>query len=148
MDRHLTPDQLESLKEIFALFDYSGNGRIEAKELGTMLRALGQNPTEAEVQDVIAEVDVDGSGRLDLQEFINMMAGELRDTDVVGEAEDAFEWFDRDHDGGVSATDLAEAAADLGEDVTKGDIKEMVREADLDDDGKISKDSLKALVLT
>lgn len=113
-----------------------------------MLRALGQNPTEAEVQDVIAEVDVDGSGRLDLQEFLNMMAGELRDTDVVGEAEEAFEWFDKDKDGGIGAGDLAAAAAELGEAVTKGDLAEMVREADLDDDGKISKDSLKALVLT
>lgn len=40
-------------------------GRLDAKALGTVLRALGQNPTQAEVQDIIAEVDSDGSGMLD-----------------------------------------------------------------------------------
>lgn len=76
-------------------------GRIDAKELGVILRALGQNPTPAEVQDIIAEVDSDGSGKMDLQEFLNMMAGSLRDTDHQEEVRQVFTMFDKDHNNQV-----------------------------------------------
>ena len=47
-------------KEAFALFDKDGDGSITTKELGTVMRSLGQNPTESELQDMINEVDADG----------------------------------------------------------------------------------------
>lgn len=34
-------------KEAFSLFDKDGDGTITTKELGTVMRSLGQNPTEA-----------------------------------------------------------------------------------------------------
>lgn len=50
-------------KEAFSLFDKDGDGTITTKELGTVMRSLGQNPTEAELQDMINEVDADGKIR-------------------------------------------------------------------------------------
>ena len=47
-------------KEAFRIFDKDGDGTISTKELGTVLRSLGQNPTEAELQDMITEVDANG----------------------------------------------------------------------------------------
>ena len=51
---------LPEFKEAFSLFDKDGDGTITTKELGTVMRSLGQNPTEAELQDMINEVDADG----------------------------------------------------------------------------------------
>ena len=42
------------------MFDKDDDGTITTKELGTVMRSLGQNPTEAELQDMINEVDADG----------------------------------------------------------------------------------------
>ena len=49
-------------------------GTISTKELGTVMRSLGQNPTEAELRDMINEVDADGTGTLDFPEFLTLMA--------------------------------------------------------------------------
>ena len=46
------------------MFDKDGDGTITTKELGTVMRSLGQNPTEAELQDMINEVDADGKGQM------------------------------------------------------------------------------------
>uniref|UniRef100_A0A5F8H990 EF-hand domain-containing protein n=1 Tax=Monodelphis domestica TaxID=13616 RepID=A0A5F8H990_MONDO len=57
MADQLTEEQITEFKEAFSLFDKDGDGTITTKELGTVMRSLGQNPTEAELQDMINEVD-------------------------------------------------------------------------------------------
>lgn len=51
---------LVEFKEAFSLFDKDGDGTISSKELGTVMRSLGQNPTEALLQEMVNEVDADG----------------------------------------------------------------------------------------
>ena len=50
-----------------------GNGSISSKELGVAMRSLGQNPTEQELQDMVNEVDIDGSGTIDSAEVCRRM---------------------------------------------------------------------------
>ena len=47
-------------KEAFSLFDKDNDGTITTKELGTVMRSLGQNPTESELEDMINEADMNG----------------------------------------------------------------------------------------
>ena len=49
------------LREAFSLFDKDGDGTITNKELGTVMRSLGQKPSESELREMINEVDVDGA---------------------------------------------------------------------------------------
>ena len=77
MANQLTDEQVEEFKEAFHLFDKDGDGNITAKELGTVMRSLGQNPTIAELQDMITEVDVDGNGTIDFTEFLSMMSKKM-----------------------------------------------------------------------
>ena len=70
----LTEEQIAEFKEAFSLFDKDGDGTITTKELGTVMRSLGQDPTEAELQDMINEVDANGNGTIDFPEFLTMMA--------------------------------------------------------------------------
>uniref|UniRef100_A0A6Q2X9B2 Calmodulin 1b n=1 Tax=Esox lucius TaxID=8010 RepID=A0A6Q2X9B2_ESOLU len=84
---------LTEFKEAFSLFDKDGDGTITTKELGTVMRSLGQNPTEAELQDMINEVDADGNGTIDFPEFLTMMARKMKDTDSEEEIREAFRSF-------------------------------------------------------
>ena len=102
----LTEEQIAEFKEAFSLFDKDGDGTITTKELGTVMRSLGQNPTEAELQDMINEVDVDGNGTIDFPEFLSLMARKMKDTDTEEELIEAFKVFDRDGNGLISAAEL------------------------------------------
>ena len=48
------------LKEAFSMFDKDGDGAISANELTTVMRSLGMNPTENEIVEIMAELDIDG----------------------------------------------------------------------------------------
>nr|XP_010939940.1 calmodulin isoform X1 [Elaeis guineensis] len=78
MAQHLTDEQIAKFKEVFSLFDKDGDGLITAKELDTVMRSLGQNPTEAELVDMINEVDADQNGAIDFHEFLNLMACKVK----------------------------------------------------------------------
>ena len=73
MADQLTEEQIAEFKEAFSLFDKDGDGTITTKELGTVMRSLGQNPTEAELQDMINQADRDGDGEINLDEFYRIM---------------------------------------------------------------------------
>ena len=134
----LTEEQIAEFKEAFSLFDRDGDGTITVKELGTVMRSLGQNPTEAELQDMINEVDVDGNGCIDFPEFLSLMARKMRDTDTEEELVDAFKVFDRDGNGLISAAELRHVMTNLGEKLTDEEVDEMIKEADIDGDGQIN----------
>ena len=91
-----------------------GDGTITTHELGTVMRSLGQNPTEAELQDMINEVDADGNGTIDFPEFLTMMARKMRDTDSEEEIKEAFKVFDKDGNGFISAAELRHVMTSLG----------------------------------
>lgn len=54
------------------MFDKDGNGTA-TKELGTVMRSLGENPTEAELQDRINKVDADGTDTVDFPELLTVI---------------------------------------------------------------------------
>lgn len=134
----LTKEQIAELKEAFSLFDEGGGGTITTKELGTVMRSLGQNPTEAELQDMINEVDADGNGTIDFPEFLTMMARKMKDTDSEEEIREAFRVFDKDGNGYISAAELRHVMTNLGEKLTDEEVDEMIREADIDGDGQVN----------
>ncbi|XP_013400682.1 calmodulin-A isoform X3 [Lingula anatina] len=134
----LTEEQIAEFKEAFSLFDKDGDGTITTSELGTVMRSLGQNPTEAELQDMINEVDEDGNGTIDFEEFLQMMAKKMKDSDSEEELREAFRVFDKDGNGFISAAELRHVMTNLGEKLTDEEVDEMIREADLDGDGMVN----------
>lgn len=133
----LSEQQIAEFKEAFSLFDKDSDGKITTKELGTVMRSLGQNPSESELTDMINEVDVDSDGTIDFPEFLTMMARKMKDTDSEAEIAEAFKVFDRNGDGKISAAELRHVLTSIGEKLSDADVDQMIREADTNNDGEI-----------
>ena len=99
MAEHLTEEQTAEFREAFALFDKDGDGTISTKELGMVMNSLGQKPTPQELESMIREVDIDGNGEIDFDEFLTMMAKKLKETDLEEDIREAFRVFDNKNTG-------------------------------------------------
>ncbi|XP_066262430.1 troponin C-like [Euwallacea similis] len=66
----------KELKEAFRLYDREGNGFISTKTLKEILAALDDKLTSRDLDGIIAEIDTDGSGTVDFDEFMEMMTGD------------------------------------------------------------------------
>ena len=147
MSEFLTKQQVEEFKQCFEQLDQDHDGKIDHKELGLVLKCFGMNPTEAEIQDIINEVDADGNGTLDFEEFASLMCKKMADTDVELELKNAFNVIDLDANGKISAPELKRIFDSTGDRVTDEEVEEMIREADLDGDGLIDLEEFKRVMM-
>ncbi|TRY96643.1 hypothetical protein DNTS_024260 [Danionella cerebrum] len=150
----LSEEMIAEFKAAFDMFDTDGGGDISTKELGTVMRMLGQNPTREELDAIIEEVDEDGSGTIDFEEFLVMMVQQLKE-DQAGKSEEelseCFRIFDKyvpyitellikNQDGFIDREEFGDILHATGEPVTEEDIDELMSDADTNKDGKIDFD--------
>uniref|UniRef100_T1JKN4 EF-hand domain-containing protein n=1 Tax=Strigamia maritima TaxID=126957 RepID=T1JKN4_STRMM len=134
----LTEELVAEFKEAFMLFDKDEDGTITTAELGVVMRSLGQRPTENELRDLVNEIDVEGNGTIEFNEFLQMMSKKMKDSDSEEELREAFKVFDKTGDGFISASELRHVMTNLGEKLTDEEVDDMIKEADLDGDGRVN----------
>ena len=130
----LNDKQISEAKAYFSSFDKDGDGSINNKELETLIQSYGLNPTDFDLMDLMNKFDADGNGTIDFPEFLNYMARKITDKELKM----AFDMFDKDHNGFVSASEVRYLITNLGQKLTDEEVDEFVREADVDGDGQIN----------
>jgi Ca2+-binding EF-hand superfamily protein len=138
-----TVDQISELREVFAKFhpqlqtstDAKGDETAElvitANELGVVMRKLNVEVLPNELADMIEDADgglkghEEPDGALDFPEFIGMMSRKLNDPHSKQELQDAFQVFDADNNGFISAKELCNVMNNLGIDLPNEDGSPM-----------------------
>ena len=105
-----------------------------------MFRSLGQHYTQAELKEMIAEIDTDKSGSIEFGEFLQLMVKRERNLDTEEEMVEAFKVFDRDNDGRISYQDLRKVMRQIGDNMSDEMCKEIIASGDTDSDGFLSYD--------
>ncbi|KAF7933870.1 uncharacterized protein EAE98_003579 [Botrytis deweyae] len=161
MAKPLSDEEVAILKEAFDAYDTDKGGNITVEEFGRVMKQSGQNPSEEELAQIIKEVDLDGDGTINFDEFIAMMTGRTRqkpddpkpiENDLkaesaaipVSSAEDPEEewksaWKEHDHSlkGSITAAQLRQVLGNLGEIISDAEIDNVIMKS-VDAEDKIS----------
>jgi len=140
----LSPKQIREIRDAFALIDQDNDGEISSQEILNVMRNLGRNPTEDEVQQMINEADEDESGSIDFEEFLHLMAKKILKEEDENEVRDAYVAFDRNASGAIPLEELSMVFRTLG--VGEEEIDLMMSEADVNGDGEIDFEEFAALM--
>lgn len=152
----LTAHQEKELREAFDMFD-SGtdrlgravfthvrnldhSGRVSRIELKKVLQALKINATDAEVQQLLTQMDSDNSGEIDFNEFKKVMGASFFKRYSQQELQSAFKKFDADNSGYITSHELSYILSRMGRHLSRNEIDAMVKSLDSSGDGKISFD--------
>jgi len=122
------------------------NGIISTKMLGQLLKLIGENPPEEEIQDMVNEVDKNATGFVKFPEFLYMMAKKSDLLVADDDIREAFKVFDCDGNGFISRSELKHVLCNLGEAITEEECNYLVEEADIDGDGSINYEEFCAMM--
>jgi len=145
----LTPEEKKrkaELKEVFEVFDVSGDGEVDEDELGDLMIALGIELDDEEKAQLMAEFDEDKSGSISFDEFFMYMRRRQTPGDPKKLVEDIFKFIDADGSGEVTAQEFKDVINGLKTGMSEEEIMGLVREIDTSGDGTISIDEFAAVL--
>merc|ERR1711872_1024861 len=121
-----TEDQLADFQECFLLFDTKGDTRIPVKQVGDVLRALGQNPTESDVKKLVqSSGQGKADGRVTFEQSLPML---------------------QEGNGRISAVELRHLLVGLGEKMTEEEVEVLIHGKE-DAQGNINYEEFVRMVL-
>jgi calmodulin len=110
-----------------------------------VLRAVGLNPTEQHVQELLEEYDADNSGALSFAEFARLYVEELESVEEADKS--AFQFFDKDGNGEISLVEFRQVLTQLGDPMPEEEVNTFFKLVDRNNDGKLQYDEFLEMVL-
>ncbi|PKA63069.1 Calcium-dependent protein kinase 17 [Apostasia shenzhenica] len=140
----LSEEEIRGLKEMFKSMDTDNSGTITLEELKQGLAKQGTKISDAELKQLMDAADADGNGTIDYEEFITATV-HMNRMDREEHLYKAFQYFDKDNSGFITKEELEQALKEKGLHDTK-EIKDIIKEADSDHDGKINYNEFVAMM--
>lgn len=123
------------MRKVFSLFDTDYDGYIMAVELWTMMWSLRENPTQAELKEIIKCEEI--SGTIDFPLFVDVMKRNLKAGSFHVQLRDAFKALDKEGTNKNSARELHHILTNVGEKLEPSRFNECIREIKVGSDGNI-----------
>jgi len=139
----MDPEQMQVLKRAFDSFDQEKKGSISTDIVGTVLKMMGQTVNRQILTQIIEEVDIDGSGELEFNEFCLLALKFMNEEDeeeMKKELKEAFRLYDRDGEGFIPIGVLREILKELDSQISEEDLDGIIEEVDADGSGTVDFD--------
>lgn len=134
----LGENQIIQCKEAFSLFDKNGSGQVSRDDLGDLMRSVGRNPTDQELQDLLREADVENTGSINFESFIIVMSNSVSTLESTEELLEAFQFFDKEGLGVINTSQLKDILTNSEEKFSDEDIGDLLKLADEYDTGYVN----------
>ncbi|XP_045102332.1 troponin C-like [Portunus trituberculatus] len=139
----IDPEQMIVLKKAFDSFDSEKKGAISTDTVATILRMMGQSVNRTMLDQVISEVDVDGSGELEFNEFVLLATKFMNEDDeeeLKKELKEAFRLYDKKSQGFIPTSVLREILKELDNKLNNEELDGIIDEIDQDGSGTVDFD--------
>jgi len=141
-DKKRIPEEvLSEYQDLFDSYDLNKTGEIERKEMKTILKKLGKESTNEEIEQIWKSMNkIESDYTISFDDFIefikryNLSKNSMSTDDIIN----AFEIFDKNHDGTISINEFKHILMDLGQKFSEDEVNEIITEIDLDNNGKIN----------
>ena len=141
-DKKRIPEEVfAEYQDLFDSYDLNKNGKIERKEMKTILKKLGKEGTEEEIEQIWKSMNkIESDSTISFNDFIefikrfNLSKNTMSTDDIIN----AFEIFDKNHDGTIAINEFKHILMDLGQKFSEDEVNEIITEIDLDNNGKIN----------
>jgi calmodulin len=122
------------------LVDRDGGGTISKAELGELMETLGIEASQEEIDHMVDEIDEDGNGNIDFEEFVKVMSRKVNATYTSDQVRAAFKIFEGVCPSGyVRAESLIKALSTYGKDkLTEEQAADLVSQLEVDSNGLIN----------
>ncbi|KAM0903623.1 hypothetical protein ACQ4PT_018537 [Festuca glaucescens] len=131
----LSEEEIKGLKEMFKNIDKDNSGTITLEELKNGLAKQGTKLSDNEIQQLMEAADADGNGLIDYEEFVTATV-HMNRMDREEHLYTAFQYFDKDNSGYITKEELEQALQEQKL-YDAEEFKEVISEADADNDGRI-----------
>ncbi|XP_071825701.1 myosin light chain 3, skeletal muscle isoform-like [Apostichopus japonicus] len=144
-------DQLNEFRDAFSLFDKKGDSKVDITQVGDIIRALGLNPTEAELKRITQSYSTndDQVYRVSFDEFLPMYTS-LQNKKEQGSVDDFVEGlrvFDKDGNGTINSAELRHVLVSLGERLTDEEVDTLIAGLE-DSQGQVNYEDFVKLILS
>lgn len=124
----LTEEEVEEIREAFAMFDTEGTGTIDPRELKAAMHSLGFEKKSPTVYEMICDLEEKGA-EIDFDEFLDAISNKLGNRETKEGIDRIFDLFDDDKTGSINLNNLRRVAKELGETMSLDELKEMLHRA-------------------
>lgn len=124
----LSNEKVAELKGAFMLFDYNKTGHISMRDIGPVIRSIGLKPSEAEVQDIMTDVQQMG-GEVDLSTLVQLIGQKVTNPPAESpeNLQEMFRMYDKDGSGFISAKEMRHLLTSVGEKLTDDEAEELLK---------------------
>jgi len=126
----------------FRALDLGGSGLISSRDIQNGAEEYGISMTESEAHSIMNRVDFGMDGQMDYSEFLNATVDGFND-DLL---KFIFSYFDLEKKGFITQNSLDTIFKREAKQFSKKEIKKMIKEVDLDKDGKINYEEFRTLM--
>jgi len=135
MANKISEEQEEEFKEAFKTYSPTG-GNISVRDLGYVMRYMGQNPSLSELEEMVSQFGSGGS--ISMDGFLRLMGKRFKDSAAEDEVMEAFQVFDKDGKGYISSAELRHIMTNLGDRLSEEEVETMLNEAIAGEEGSLN----------
>ena len=108
--------------------------------------SLGFETRNNSIYQMILDLDSDGNGTIDFDEWIGLMTKKTNDKESRASLKKVFDLFDDERTGYISIKNLRRVAQEVGENISEEELQDLITRADLDGDGLVSEEEFYRII--